>query len=148
MIRIVCVGNLKEKYWSEAANEYLKRISKYSKIEIIEFKESTLSPFPLALKEEEKEIIRHLKGFVIKLAIEGTMLDSETFATKLETIYSQGNSDITFLIGSSHGLSSTIPFHFALSFSKMTFPHQLSRILLLEQIYRAYSILNHTKYHK
>jgi len=100
------------------------------------------------LKEEEKEIIRHLKGFVIKLAIEGTMLDSETFATKLETIYSQGNSDITFLIGSSHGLSSTIPFHFALSFSKMTFPHQLSRILLLEQIYRAYSILNHTKYHK
>ena len=148
MIRIVCVGNLKEKFLKEAANEYLKRISKYSKIEVIEIKESTLQPFVIALKEEEKEIIKNCKGYVIALAIKGEMLDSVELAHKIEKIRLNGFSDITFLIGSSHGLSATIPYDFTLSFSKMTFPHQLSRILLLEQIYRSFSILHHTQYHK
>ncbi len=148
MIRIVCVGNLKEKYLVDAASEYVKRITKFSKIEVIELKESTLQPYTLALKEEEKNIKNHLKGYVIKLAIEGNMLDSVQLSKKIENIQINGNSDITFLIGSSHGLSADIPFDFALSFSKMTFPHQLARILILEQIYRAYSILNNTKYHK
>lgn len=148
MIRLVCVGNLKEKYLKEAANEYLKRISKFSKIEIIEVKEASHLPKDLALKEEAKEIVKYCKGYVIQLAILGKMLDSIQLSQKIEEIQSSGTSDITFVIGSSYGLSENIFHHFSLSLSKMTFPHQLTRILLLEQIYRAFSILNHTQYHK
>lgn len=148
MIRIVCVGNLKEKYLVDAQNEYLKRIKKYDKIEVIECKESTLSPFKLALDEEAKEINKHLKGYVILLAIKGVQLESESLAKKIENIKTNGDSDITFVIGSSNGLSENVKGNFNLSFSLMTFPHQLARIMLLEQIYRAYSILNNSPYHK
>ena len=148
MIRIVCVGNLKEKYLKDGASEYIKRITKYSKIEIIEVKEVSLLPKDIALKEEEKEIKKHCKGYVIILAITGQMLDSVQLANKIEEIQMSGFSDITFVIGSSYGLAKTLSGHFSLSLSKMTFPHQLTRILLLEQIYRAFSILNHTQYHK
>ena len=82
MIYIVCVGNLKEKYLSEACNEYLKRTSRYQKVEIVELKESTLSPYTLALKEEAKEITKHLKGYVIKMAMKGKQLSSEELADK------------------------------------------------------------------
>ena len=148
MITIVCVGNLKEKYLLDANNEYLKRISRYQKIEVVELKESMLTPFNVALKEEAKEITKHLKGFVIKMAIKGKQLSSEQLASKIEQIKLSGNSDITFVIGSSHGLDESIQSHFDLSISNMTFPHQLTRIILLEQIYRAFSIINHTPYHK
>ena len=148
MIYIVCVGNLKEKYLSEACNEYLKRTSRYQKVEIVELKESTLSPYTVALKEEAKEITKHLKGYVIKMAIKGKQLSSEELADKIENIKLSGYSDITLVIGSSHGIDESIKAHFDLSISKMTFPHQLTRVILLEQIYRAFSIINHTPYHK
>lgn len=148
MIRIVCVGNLKEKYLVDACKEYSKRISKFSKIEIVELKESTLEPNLLALKEEAKEINKHAKGYIILLAIKGKQLSSEAFANKIQDILLSGQSDITFIIGSSCGLDQSVVSHFQLSFSSMTFPHQLSRVILLEQVYRAFSILNHGKYHK
>lgn len=148
MIRIVCVGNLKEKYWTDACQEYIKRITKYSKIEIIELKESTMQPIAVALKEEAKEIMKHVKGYVIRMAIKGSFLSSEELAEKINKITLSGQSDITFIIGSSCGIDPSVSAHFDLSFSKMTFPHQLSRVLLLEQIYRSFSILNHGKYHK
>ena len=148
MIYIVCVGNLKEKYLSEACNEYLKRTSRYQKVEIVELKESTLSPYTLALKEEAKEITKHLKGYVIKMAIKGKQLSSEELSSKLESVTLNGYSDITFVIGSSCGLDESVTSSFDLSISKMTFPHQLTRVILLEQIYRAYKINNNETYHK
>lgn len=148
MIYIVCVGNLKEKYLSEACNEYLKRINRYEKIEIVELKESLLTPYNVALKAEANEISKYLKGYVIKMAINGKQLSSEELASKLENVKLSGNSDITFVIGSSHGLDESVKSNFDLSISKMTFPHQLTRVILLEQVYRALSILNHSPYHK
>jgi len=148
MIYIVCVGNLKEKYLSEACNEYLKRINRYEKIEIVELKESLLTPYNVALKAEANEINKYLKGYVIKMAIKGRQLSSEELASKLENVKLSGNSDITFVIGSSHGLDESVKSNFDLSISKMTFPHQLTRVILLEQVYRALSILNHSPYHK
>lgn len=148
MIYIVCVGNLKEKYLSEACNEYLKRINRYEKIEIVELKESLLTPYNVALKAEANEINKYLKGYVIKMAIKGKQLSSEELANKLESVKLSGNSDITFVIGSSHGLDESVKSNFDLSISKMTFPHQLTRVILLEQVYRALSILNHSPYHK
>ena len=148
MIFIVCVGNLKEKYLSEACNEYLKRINRYEKIEIVELKESLLTPYNVALKAEANEISKYLKGYVIKMAIKGKQLSSEELASKLENVKLSGNSDITFVIGSSHGLDESVKSNFDLSISKMTFPHQLTRVILLEQVYRALSILNHSPYHK
>lgn len=148
MIYIVCVGNLKEKYLSEACNEYLKRINRYEKIEIVELKESLLTPYNVALKAEANEISKYLKGYVIKMAIKGKQLSSEELASKLESVKLSGNSDITFVIGSSHGLDESVKSNFDLSISKMTFPHQLTRVILLEQVYRALSILNHSPYHK
>lgn len=148
MIYIVCVGNLKEKYLSEACNEYLKRINRYEKIEIVELKESLLTPYNVALKAEANEISKYLKGYVIKMAIKGKQLSSEELASKLENVKLSGNSDITFVIGSSHGLDESVKSNFDLSISKMSFPHQLTRVILLEQVYRALSILNHSPYHK
>ena len=148
MIYIVCVGNLKEKYLGEACNEYLKRINRYEKIEIVELKESLLTPYNVALKAEANEISKYLKGYVIKMAIKGKQLSSEELASKLENVKLSGNSDITFVIGSSHGLDESVKSNFDLSISKMTFPHQLTRVILLEQVYRALSILNHSPYHK
>ena len=148
MIYIVCVGNLKEKYLSEACNEYLKRINRYEKIEIVELKEALLTPYNVALKAEANEINKYLKGYVIKMAIKGKQLSSEELASKLENVKLSGNSDITFVIGSSNGLDESVKSNFDLSISKMTFPHQLTRVILLEQVYRALSILNHSPYHK
>ena len=148
MISIVCVGNLKEKYLLEACNEYIKRISRYEKVEVVELKESTLTPYTVALKNEAIEIKKHLKGYVIKMAINGKQISSEDLSSKMENIKTSGFSDITFVIGSSHGLDESIKANFDLSISKMTFPHQLARVILLEQIYRAISISNHTPYHK
>lgn len=143
MIRIICVGKLKEKYLVDACLEYTKRISKYSKIEIIELKDSNI-------KEEKDNILKYInKDYIITLEIEGDMVDSPTLAKKIDNIF-LNNSNITFIIGGSDGLHDNIKkiSNYKLSFSKLTFPHQLFRVMLLEQIYRSFKILNNETYHK
>ncbi len=143
MIRIICVGKLKEKYLVDACLEYTKRISKYSKIEIIELKDSNI-------KEEKDNILKYInKDYIITLEIEGDVIDSPTLAKKIDNIF-LNNSNITFIIGGSDGLHDNIKkiSNYKLSFSKLTFPHQLFRVMLLEQIYRSFKILNNETYHK
>lgn len=143
MIKIICVGKLKEKYLVDACLEYNKRISKYSKIEIIELKDSNIV-------EERDNILKHInKDYIITLEIEGEMLDSVNFSKKIDNIF-LSNPNITFIIGGSLGLHEDIKkiSNFKLSFSKLTFPHQLFRVMLLEQIYRAFKIMNNETYHK
>ena len=151
MIRIITVGKLKEKYLIEAKDEYLKRLSKYTKIEIIELEDSKIDNEKEALEEEKERILKYLnpKDYVITLEIEGKLITSLELADLLDKTFIN-NSNITFIIGSSYGLHDFIKekANYHLSFSKMTFPHQLFRILLLEQIYRSYKILNNEKYHK
>lgn len=143
MIKIICVGKLKEKYLVDACLEYTKRISKYTKIEIIELKNSNI-------KEERDNILKYInKEFIITLEIEGNMLDSPTLAHKIDNIFLT-NPNITFIIGGSDGLHEDIKkiSNYKLSFSNLTFPHQLFRVMLLEQIYRSFKILNNETYHK
>lgn len=147
MIRIIAVGNLKESYLIEAYNEYIKRIKKYSKIELIELKESTNQVITKALDEEAKDIIKNIKGYSIKLAIKGNMLASEQLAQKIQSSIIS-HTDVTFIIGSSNGISPLVNCDYDLSVSLLTFPHQLMRVMLVEQIYRSFSILNNGKYHK
>ncbi len=155
---IVCVGKLKEKYLVEGVNEYLKRISKYAKIEIIEIQDEknpsndSESEIKRILDLEAIQIISKIpkEAYIITLEIEGEMISSEDFAILFDKITQYENNRIVLIIGGSHGLSPQIKAmsNKAISFSKMTFPHQLMRMILLEQIYRSLSILNHTSYHK
>lgn len=151
MIRIICVGKLKENYLKSAVEEYQKRIQKYTKLEIIEILDEATTDSVVALRREKEKIERHLnpKDFLITLEIEGGEFDSVSFSKKLEEIQVH-YANITFLIGGSYGLDESLKArsNLALSFSKMTFPHQLFRVLLLEQIFRAYKIQNHETYHK
>ena len=151
MIRIICVGSIKEKYFKEAIKEYSKRLSKYTKLEIIELKDYSIYEIDKCLKLEEEEILKTIKekDYVITLEIEGNELSSVDLANKID-ITLQNNSNIDFIIGGSFGLSDNIKnlSKYKLSFSKMTFPHQLFRIILLEQIYRGFKILNNETYHK
>jgi len=150
MIKIICVGKIKEKYLRDAIEEYQKRLSKYTKLEIIEVKDSKHDNKELALKEEEERILKVIKesDYNICLTIEGTQYSSEDFADHLNDMI--GLNDIAFIIGGSHGIPKTIRemAKEEISFSKLTFPHQLFRVLLLEQIYRAYRIINNETYHK
>lgn len=151
MIKIICVGKVKESFYREAIQEYQKRLSKYTKLEIIEVPDSTTNR-PEENRQKEGELIQKYIGardYIVTLEIEGKQMSSETFSQKIESIY-QTNSTITFIIGGSDGIADQLKqkSHFALSFSKMTFPHQLFRVILLEQIYRAYKIQNHETYHK
>ena len=150
MIKIICVGSIKEKYLNDAIEEYLKRTSKYTKINIIEVNDlSTLED--KCIQKEKELILKHLntKDYIISLDIEGNQLSSIEFANKIDNIQIN-NPNITFIIGGSYGLDNSIKAKakMHLSFSKMTFPHQLFRLILLEQIYRAYKILNNETYHK
>ncbi len=151
MLKIIAVGNIKENYLKEAIQEYQKRLQKYSNIELIEVKDEGLVDKEKALFLEAEKIKKHLspKDYIITLEIEGKMLTSEEFAHKLNNLFID-NSNLTFIIGGSYGLSSTIKdlAKMHLSFSPMTFPHQLFRVLLLEQLYRAYKINNNESYHK
>ena len=143
MIKIICVGKLKEKYLVDACIEYTKRISKYTKIEIIELKDSNIN-------DEKDNILKHInKEYIITLEIEGEMIDSPTLAHKIDNIFLT-NPNITFIIGGSDGLHEDIKkiSNYKLSFSNLTFPHQLFRVMLLEQIYRSFKILNNETYHK
>lgn len=157
-IQIICIGKLKEKYWTEAIAEYSKRLSRFCTLEIIELKEARL-PDKASQAEEEavkleegRSILKTIKDgtFVITLEILEKQLDSPQLAAKLESLSLEGKSNIAFVIGGSLGLSEEVSkrANFKLSFSKMTFPHQMMRVILLEQIYRAFKINRNETYHK
>ena len=157
-INIIAVGKLKESYLCDACAEYLKRLKAFAKTEIIEIGEYRCSdnPSPSEIKtviEKEGEIIlsKIPKGsFVIPMCIEGKQLSSEEFSSKLSEVMLGGCGEFTFIIGGSFGLSDKVKQagNLKLSFGKITLPHQLMRVVLLEQIYRAFSIMNNSKYHK
>ena len=151
MIKIICLGKIKEKYLIDGIEEYKKRISKYSQISIIELEDVGLNDKKVVLKKEEEKILKVIdkKDFIITMEIEGNNLTSEEFASKIDNIFID-HSNITFIIGGSFGLSDNIKnlSNYKLSFSKMTFPHQLFRLILLEQIYRVFKINNNEEYHK
>lgn len=157
-ITIIALGKLKEKYLTDAISEYSKRISAYGKLQIIELNPVRLSDNPSqteiynALSKEAEEIKKKIpnNSYVFSLCIEGKEKSSESFAKAINDAAINGKSNIVFIIGSSFGLSPEIKTlsDFKLSFSPMTFPHQLMRVMLLEQIYRAFQINNNGKYHK
>lgn len=157
-ITIITVGKIKEKYLKDAIAEYSKRLSRYCKLEILEVADEKTPDGASEIVEEnirEKEGERILKlikedAYVITLEINGKMLTSEELADRIETLGIQGKSHLVFVIGGSIGLGREVlrRSDYALSFSKMTFPHQLMRVILLEQIYRSYRIINREPYHK
>ncbi|MDL0420373.1 23S rRNA (pseudouridine(1915)-N(3))-methyltransferase RlmH [Caldibacillus thermoamylovorans] len=157
-ISIITVGKLKEKYLKQGIDEYLKRLSAYAKVEIIEVADEKA---PEHLSEAEMEEVKWKEGerilshlskdtYIITLEISGRMLNSEQLAAKIDELGTYGKSKLAFIIGGSLGLSKQVQNRsdLALSFSKMTFPHQLMRLILLEQIYRAYRINRGEPYHK
>lgn len=157
-VTVLCVGKLKEKFYIDAAAEYVKRLQRHCKLELIELPEQRLpdDPSPAeiqkALRAEGDAIREKLPkgGAVIALCIEGTELSSEALSKKLAQLASAGASQLTFLIGGSFGLHPRVKQRadLRLSMSPMTFPHHLARVMLLEQIYRAYQIDAGTRYHK
>lgn len=157
-ITVVCVGKIKEKYLTMAIDEYSKRLSRYCKLEIIELPDEktpdNASPAEeLQIKKKEGErILKNIKdsAYVIALAIEGKMLSSEELADKMQQLGVNGESHLVFVIGGSLGLDSEVldRADYKLSFSKMTFPHQVMRMILLEQVYRGYRIMSGEPYHK
>lgn len=151
MIKIICVGKIKEKYLRDAIDEYTKRISKYTKLNLIEVKDYDYDDINKVLISEKEQIEKYIdsKDYLITLEIEGKQISSEQLATKLDETLTI-NSNITFVIGGSYGIDKSIKdrANYHLSFSTLTFPHQLFRVLLLEQIYRSYKINNNESYHK
>ena len=157
-ITLVTVGKIKEKFFEDAIKEYSKRLSRYCKLEILQVAdektpEGASETVELQIKEKEGQRILSLirdDAYVIALAIEGKMLDSEELAERIEKLGVSGISQIVFVIGGSLGLSAQVMKRadYALSFSRMTFPHQLMRVVLLEQIYRSYRIIQGEPYHK
>lgn len=156
-LKFIVLGNIKEQYLRDAAAEYVKRLGGFAKVELCELKEARLPDNPsgshidAALEDEAQRILAAIppRSHVIALAVEGKQMPSEDFADYIENA-TQTASTICFIIGSSHGLSQKIKnaADFKLSLSKMTFPHQLFRVMLLESAYRAFNIIKGTKYHK
>lgn len=156
-ITVACVGKIKEKYFTDAINEYSKRLSRYVKLNIAEV---TDEKAPESMSEAQAEQVKEIEGerllkviddsFVVALAINGKKMTSEAFSDFISNNMVKGISHITFVIGGSLGLSDKIleRADYKLSFSDMTFPHQLMRVVLLEQIYRAYRIMKNEPYHK
>lgn len=157
-ITILCVGKIKEKFYRDAIEEYKKRLSKYCKLEIVEVADEKTPENASPIEEEkikQKEAERmekYLKqgAYIVALAIDGKMLDSVELANKIDKLGITGTSHIIFIIGGSLGIADSILSRadYKLSFSKMTFPHQLMRVIFLEQIYRSYRIINREPYHK
>ena len=157
-ITVLAIGKLKEKYWHDAISEYSKRMKSYCNLQIIELKESPLRANPSAADEqavkdaEGADILSKIKpsDFVITLEIKGKGLSSVQLAQKIETLAVNGKSSIVIVIGGSLGLSESVSKRsdFKLSFSAMTFPHQMMRVILLEQIYRSFKINRNEAYHK
>lgn len=153
-VKLICVGKLKEGYWREAVAEYEKRLRPLCRFEIVELPEERLPNNPsaaqvdAALEREGEAILRHAAGKVIPLCIEGMRTDSPGLARRLEGVM-QSPGAVSFVIGSSYGLSEAVKAAGeGLSMSPLTFPHQLARVMLCEQIYRAFQILQNSKYHK
>ena len=157
-ITIVCVGKIKEKFYRDALAEYKKRLSRYCNLTITEVadektKEQASETECAIIKDREGErILKSIRddGYVIALAIDGKNLDSVELSEKIDELGLSGKSNVYFVIGGSLGLSDAVMKRadYKLSFSRMTFPHQLMRVILLEQIYRSYRIINHEPYHK
>ncbi len=153
-INIICVGKIKEKYILDGIQEFAKRMQAFGKLKIFELKEDgNDSNRNMSIEKESKSILETLeknKGFKILLDIQGKNFSSEDMASQIEKIGLNGDSTINFIIGGSYGVSEDIKksADLRLSFSKMTFPHQLMRLILIEQIYRWFSIIKNTKYHK
>ncbi len=157
-IQIVCIGKLKEHYWSEAVDEYEKRLSKYCDFQVVQLKETrlpekaSLAQEKSVIEEEGNLILKNIKedSYVITLEIKGKNLSSEELSQKMENLMVDGKSHVTFVIGGSLGLSEAVSkrANFKLSFSKMTFPHQMMRVILMEQIYRGFKIIKNETYHK
>lgn len=156
-LKIIALGNIKEQYLRDAAAEYVKRLGAFAKVELCELKEARLPDNPsqshidAALEDEAQRILAAIppRSHVIALAIEGKQMSSEDFASHIESV-TQTSSTLCLIIGSSHGLSAKVKnaADYKLSVSKMTFPHQLFRVMLLESVYRAFNIIKGTKYHK
>jgi 23S rRNA (pseudouridine1915-N3)-methyltransferase len=155
-IKLIVIGKLKEKYLRDGCDEYIKRLTKFCNLKIVELDEYKLPDKPSqkdidnALSNEAKNILKHCEGYIVSMCIEGTQISSEDLAQKFENVSLNGYGTITFIIGSSFGLDGSIKANsnFKLSMSKMTFTHQIARMLLLEQIYRAFQINTNGKYHK
>lgn len=157
-ITIAAVGKLKEKYLKDSISEYTKRISRFADVEIVEVEdehapESLSTAQEVQVKQKEAErLLKRVKenSYIILLDLAGEQADSETFSSKIESVMLSGNSHITFIIGGSLGLDKSLinAAGYRLCLSKMTFPHQLARLILLEQIYRAFKIMNGEPYHK
>ena len=157
-INIICIGKLKEKYWQAAVAEYTKRIGGYARIQILELKDAKL---PKNASEADERQVMEKEGesilakigdndYVIAMEVEGKMLDSVELSKHLMKTFDVGRSTVDFIIGGSLGLSDAVKRRadFGLSFSRMTFPHQMARVLLLEQVYRSLKIANNETYHK
>ena len=154
-IKIIALGKIKEKFLKDGIDEFLKRLNPYATVEIVELSPVEIKDENLtqkALEQEGEKILSHIKNdsYVITMEILGKQLSSEDFAQKINEITNSGTSELVFVIGSSCGLASTISTraNFKLSMSKMTFLHQFARLLLVEQIYRAFKILKNETYHK
>ncbi|OLR56081.1 23S rRNA (pseudouridine(1915)-N(3))-methyltransferase RlmH [Hornefia porci] len=157
-ITVICIGRLKERYWREAVGEYSKRLGSYCGLRILELKEARL---PAGAGSAEEEAVKTAEGeeilsrvnkdmFVVSLEIRGRRMSSEALAEKLQSLALEGRSEIAFVIGGSLGLSEAVSRRadLKLSFSDMTFPHQMMRVILLEQIYRSFRIIRGEPYHK
>lgn len=155
-VNLICVGSLKERYWKDACAEYAKRLSVFCRLNIIEIEESCLPDRPSeqqikqALDLEGKRILSRAAGLIVPLCIEGKQEPSTALAKRLQNWTLEGVSTVSFIIGGSFGLSDEVKKagRQKLSMSEMTFPHQLARVMLLEQIYRCFMIQSNTKYHK
>ena len=158
-ITILCVGKIKEKYFRDAIPEYEKRLGRYCKLEIVEVADEKTPDGASEAEEQQirrkegERLLKYLEGkncYVIALAIDGKMLDSVALSEKVSDLMVKGNSHIVLVIGGSLGIADEVLKRAdeKISFSKMTFPHQLMRVILLEQLYRSYRIINHEPYHK
>jgi len=157
-VRLICIGKLKEKYLSDACKEYQKRLGAFCKLELLELSEYKLQNDPseseitVCIRREGEEILAKIPrdALVIPMCIEGKQLSSEELSEELSSAGVRGISQVCFIIGGSYGLSDAVKAagKLRLSMSKMTFPHQLARVMLFEQIYRAFSIASGGKYHK
>ena len=150
-MRVVAVGGIKESFYREAVAEYVKRLGKWAKVEITEAEEASHLEDPAKKREAEAEgILRHLKGQIVLLDVKGKRVASEGLADLIRTLSLTGNSEITFVIGGSNGVAQSVKDKAdrILSFGDITLPHQLFRVVLMEQLYRAMTILAGTPYHK
>ena len=152
MLKIIAVGKVKEKFITDGILEYSKRINIFDKFQVVEVKEFNQKDIKRNMQDEAKAILQEItdKDFVITLEIKGKMLSSEELAEEITKIKNYHSTSIVFVIGGSNGLDQEVinRSNYHLSFSKMTFPHQLMRLILVEQIYRAFTIINNQEYHK